>query len=639
MKRRTVIALAGTCAAAGIAIAVHLALTIPNAPWPAGESLVPAADVVAAEGRAATLTPDPVRTAGANASRSLDLPTGQAPSSLPPARADFQPNSANPPGSSAQPHAPLVSPEEKSRPWRTAGFGKTGERGSDSESSPPGAPGTAPQAQPFLTRFGPLAQGVEVQLREETTSQPGARPIGSPTEEPTSANDPPGPIAVRFYPTGVERGELDLGRTLVSGGPPVRSPLAPDDLTFLRRSLEEFRSLCRPLDHVGTRYYSPRYLTIEQLQVLIEPLVSETGSQCYRAPLERQAGQNAAVASSAALAVRDRLEVLDRLDRVVPLLDTAPAYVSLDAVVLDIRLSGGSGVDFHRLIQKRRLIPAEHTRRKPAAARTSSDAGSLRVAYLDGDINGLLEALGAFGTATLVATPRVAVRQGADAEIELEAGATPMHTTNTPGGQAPGQISLADTPPAPGLRLLVRPLAAYEGGMDMEVRTVLRAPGPEADLATLRGHASRAEDSGTRPGQASLSIVVPDGVTLVIGGLTPSAAAEAPPEKTSFLGIRPFWSRPLGDRHELLVLVTPKVAGTSPAELAKAMDALDGGLRRLVAQKYFRAADRAQLARRDALALQWVEQALRFDGAHPAAVELYERLQNTASATPRTTWR
>lgn len=639
MKRRTVIASAGTCAAAGIAIAVHLALTIPNASRPAGESAVPARDAVAAEGRAATLTPDPVRTAEANAPRSLDWPTGQTPLSLPPAQADFQPNSAKPPSSSAQPHSPLGSPREKSRPWRTAGFGKTGERGSDGESSPPGVPAIAPQAQPLRTRLGPLAQGVEVQLREETTSQPGARPTGSATHKATSANDSRGPIAVRFYPTGVESGEPDSGRTLVSGGPPVRSPMAPDDLTFLRRSLEEFRSLCRPLDHVGTRYYSPRYLTIEQLQVLIEPLLSETASQCYRAPLDRQAGQNPAVAGSAALAVRDRLEVLDRLDRVVPLLDTAPSYVSLDAMVLDIRLPGGSGVDFHRLIQKRRLIPAEHTRRGPTAARTSSDAGGLRVAYLDGDINGLLEALGAFGTATLVATPRVAVRQGADAEIELEAGANPMHATGTPGGHAPGQIPPADTPPALGLRLLVRPLAAYDGGMDMEVRTVVAAPRREADLANLRGHASRAEGSGTTPGQTSVSIVVPDGVTLVIGGLTPSAAAEAPPEKASFLGIRPFWSRPLGDRHELLVLVTPKVAGASPAELAKAMDALDGGLRRLVAQQYFRAAHRAQLARRDALALQWVEQALRFDGAHPAAVELYDRLQNTASAAPRTTWR
>ncbi len=443
---------------------------------------------------------------------------------------------------------------------------------------------------------------------------------------------------MRFYRSGEESPEPELARAFRPGGLAARSPVAPDDFTRLRRSVEEFRSLCRPLDHVGVRHYRPRYLTVEQLRILIEPLLSESRGQAYPAPPNRLAGQHAAASASGVLEVRDRLEVLDRLDRVVPLLDTAPTYVSLEAMVLDIRLSGDA-VDFQRLIQKRHLTPAEHTRRAPGNRAPSPDATGLKVAYLNGEINGLIEALGAFGTATLVATPRVAVRPGTEAEIELEAAGTGPDAASTSSGPAAGQVLPADAARASVARLLVRPQAAYEGGMDLEVRTLAALPRPETNQAGPRARTARGEDSGTRPRQASASIVVPDGVTLVIGGLgQPRTEGEAPADKASFLGIRPFWSRPAGDRHELLVLVAPRLVGTTPAELAKEADALDGTLRRMVAEQYLRAAERAEKARQEALALQWVEQALRFDGAQPAAAELYDRLQRTAVAV-RSTWR
>lgn len=637
MRTRTIIALAGTCAVAGIAMAVYLAGAIPHVSRQAEQSIAPVASILSPQGEAATGNPPGAHSLGTNVHHPRDLPATQASAPKPPAQPDVTSSPTKATGLSALPPRLPISPLEKTSPQRRAGAGPTEARASASIDQ---VPAGVSRVRQFRDPVVPQAQGVEVQLREETAAWPKARPTRSSTEEGSTAREDQGPIVVRFYPAGIERGVLDAETPPVAGGAPARSPVAPDDYTVVRRSIEDFRSLSRPLDHLATRYYRPRYLTVEQLRVLIEPLLSEGRGQLHRTPPDRQAGPNPETRGGPMLAVRDRLEVLDRLDRVVPLLDTAPTYVSLEAMVLDIRLSGASGVDFQRLIQKRHLTPAEYTHQNSRGTATSSDAGGLKVAYLNGDINGLLGALGAFGQTTLVATPRLAVRQGAEAEIELDAPQTAMDAAVGPRGRSREGSPLTDSAPAPGLRLLARPLAVYEGGMDLQVRTLAIDPRREAELANRPARLTQGEEPGTRARAASVSIVVPEGVTLAIGGLAhPGVQAEAPPERASFLGISPLWNRPSGGRHELLVLVVPRVTGTPPAELAHAVDCLDPGLRRWVAQQYLRAAKRAQEARQDAMALHWVEEALRFDTAQPAAVELYERLQRTASRAPRTSWR
>gem|GEM_PF-4737325 len=410
--------------------------------------------------------------------------------------------------------------------------------------------------------------------------------------------------------------------------------MGPDDQTLPRRSVAEFYSLRRPLDHLGFRYYRPQHLTADQLQTLIQPLLSEHTGRAYPASSEHAAGQGAArPGGTPILAVRDRLENLDRLDQVVPLLDMAPTYVLFDGMVLVVRLSGGGRLDLHRLAQKGHLTPAEHARRGPVKAVPSSDADGLKVAYLHGDINGLLEAIGAFGVATLTGTPRVAVRQGADAEVELEADSvTPSRHPEPP--------SAASAVPATGLRLFLRPVAVYEGGMDVEVRTLI-APSPTA-IHTERSLAQRLgnEEPLTRAREKTVSVVVPEGVTLVIGGLVqPNTASQTLPDRPSFLGIKPFWGRPAADRQELLVLIAARQGGTPSSEATKAIEALGPAVRRTVAQQYLRAAQRAEAARQPALARQWAELALRFDGSEPAAMELYDRLQKSALMAPRTALR
>lgn len=630
MRIRTVIALAGICAAAGIGIAVHLALTL--APPRSKRASLPAPVSAVPQGASA---PGLILASGEplpkDASRPAVLPfqPPPAPGALDQTRGQSAANTRFAP--SQTPDALSASGAEKTVTWRIVGPGDTAVR-----SAAPADHSTDVAFHVPGTSISPRTPGQQddVPARHQTAAGPAIRGASAATPPAESADDGRGLIAVRFFPTEGKSGGPDPARASVRYEPSVRSPVAPDDSTLLRRSIEEFRTLRRPLDHVSVRYYTPRHLTVEQLQTLIAPLLTENTGQSHRVPSGRQASQNAGNSDAhPALAVRDRLEVLDRLDRVVPLLDVAPAYVTFEAMVLDIRLSGSGGVDFQRLIQKRHLAPAEHVPRAAGNAPASSDGPGLKVAYLNGQTNGLLEAVGAFGTATLLATPRVAVRQGAEVEIELDAvDVADRQPTDPP---AP-----ADRSPLTGIRLFLRPVTAYEGGMDVQVRVARQGTASQtAGLANPRAPMLRSEDPDAEREQASV-FVVPESVTLVIGGLArPHHKADGPSDRPGFLGMRPFWSRPGTDRHELLVLVACSAAGAPHAEVARAMESLDSGLRRVVAQQYLRAAERAQHARQNALALQWAEQALRFDGAEPPVVRLCDRLQRTASASPRTAWR
>lgn len=630
MKTYTTIVLAGACAAVGLGIAVYLAGTIAE-PVRFRESHVSASAPGADQGTAApTPAHAPAQRPAPQALEAVTGHSGGASAGALPASIGSGAGPAEPAWPTLAPHPTVKARGQQTVAWRLPGSKPGG------HSAPAGAPsasGTAPGAVEFRSASSSPNQAIEVHLRQTAAGKTNVRTAAVPPGQTEAAADSRGTVAIRFRtPPAGDVLAAGSQAPLTPGAVRARSPIAPDD-TLLRRSVEEFRSLRRPLDHVGTRYYSPRYLPIEHLQTLIEPLLSEKTGSVHRMWLDGPGGRRAAMGQGQpVLAIRDRLETLDRLDRIVPLLDMAPNYVSLEGMVLDIRLSGNAPVDFQRLIQKRHLVPAEHARRELAKDVGSPDGGGLKVAYLNGDVNGVLEALGAYGVATLVGTPRVAVRHGAEAEIDLE-----------PAGAGADRPPQDDKPAEPRagmkLRLFLRALAAYEGGMDLEVK-VVPAPGvsaldprdrpavpaPETDVAGLR--------------QESLSVVVPDGVTLVIGGLAyPGSMPESPADKPVFLGIKPFWSRSGAGRHELLVFVTPRCEGPPPAEAAKAIEALGAGPRRTVAQQYLRAAQRAYAASQQGLALLWAEQALRFDASDPAAVELYERLQRTASAAARTSWR
>lgn len=630
MKTRTTIALAVGCVAAGIGIAIYVASTVPRPPGAGRQSVAASAPAAVAEQAASTieaplaprLEGKVLESASSHSGHSLAAAT-TAPKGLQngPTQTQAATRPASPPG---------VPQVEKTVAWRYPAAVGAGPNTPGSEIAPAG---TAPQVPAFQVSSGSPPQAAEVLPQAAT----GGRPDGRNGEEAAGDAAARGennhePIAVRFYHPAVEDPPATRAGAPAARGPsPARSPMGPDDYMLPRRSVAEFFSLRRPLDHVGTRYYCPRHLTVAQLQVLIEPLLSEPTGKAYATSPERLAPQVARQPSGQPLlVVRDRLETLDRLDQVIPVLDMAPTYVLFDGMVLDIRLPAGAAIDFHRLAQKRHVTPAEHSRRGTVKTVPSSDADGLKVAYLHGDINGLLEALGAFGVATLTGTPRVAVRQGAEAEIELESDSPTR--AQRPEAPTPGDpLSSND------LRLFLRPLAAYEGGMDVEVRAVVGAARSAVQVEQVRAEGPGDANWRSTPRHETVSVVVPEGVTLVIGGLVkPNALDQTPPERPSFLGIKPFWGRSGGERQELLVLVTPRQAGTPQPEVVKAIDALSPGLRRSVAQQYLRAAQRAQASRQLAMALQWSEQALRFDAAEPAAVELYDRLQKSASMASRT---
>ncbi|MCR4411844.1 MAG: hypothetical protein NUV77_05390, partial [Thermoguttaceae bacterium] len=117
--------------------------------------------------------------------------------------------------------------------------------------------------------------------------------------------------------------------------------------------------------------------------------------------------------------VRSSLETLDQLDLVVPLLDVPQPFVTLDAVVLAVKLGDSSqaGIDFDRLHQQQILFPAWRFRGSDEMAPRGFDLGGLKFAYLEGGLGRLVEALAPVGATNVLAAPRVAVLSGNSAEL------------------------------------------------------------------------------------------------------------------------------------------------------------------------------------------------------------------------------
>ena len=118
----------------------------------------------------------------------------------------------------------------------------------------------------------------------------------------------------------------------------------------------DFAALEKSLDRITTRVYRPNYLNAKELSNLLTPLLTPSvGKLSVTSPPatgiatdNTQAGGDQ-LAQQDAVVIQDYEQVLEEIDQVFKELDRRPSQVSIEAVIVSVRLDDENsfGVDFH----------------------------------------------------------------------------------------------------------------------------------------------------------------------------------------------------------------------------------------------------------------------------------------------------
>ncbi|MCS7238721.1 MAG: hypothetical protein NZ899_10700 [Thermoguttaceae bacterium] len=397
---------------------------------------------------------------------------------------------------------------------------------------------------------------------------------------------------------------------------------------------------CEQMDQIhgglGLRVYRPKFVSAKELQALLQPLITTgVGIVSVSSPAESGIASDATRAGGDSYAggdvviVRDYESVLARLDQLVAEVDKKPPQVAIEAMILAVRLNDEDalGINFE-LFRNRPRFRLGWEDPPASLADIRFDAG-LKVAFLDGSISSFVSALQQIRDTNVIAAPRLLVLNKHRAEIQIgkEQGYVSTTITETAASQS---VEFLDT----GTLLRIRPFVLGDKMVRLEVHPELS----DGDVRELAGFTVPQKDIT----QVTTNVLVPDGATVVIGGLIrhelSSGGSQIP-----VLGNIPwvgalFRSRSSQQlREEIIVLITPHIIGDAEAwqqaleakarfdqQFAVAAELSTPLGRRNVARRFFRLAESAWKAGDCQRARRLAELALHFDPHLEEAIALRE---------------
>lgn len=398
---------------------------------------------------------------------------------------------------------------------------------------------------------------------------------------------------------------------------------------------DDFKQMEHSLDEVGTRIYHPNYITAQELQTLIQPILTDTVGVCSVTSAAEQGiasddagsgGDN--YAGGDAVLVRDYEAVLSQVDQIVASVDVRPLQVHIEAMILSVKLNDSTafGVNFELLRDKGNVRLAWGT--PPTnLADIKLEKGALKFGFLDSGLSNFLEALESIGDTNVIATPRLMVLNKHRAEIQIGEKKGYISTTVTETSSTQN-VEFLDI----GALLRLRPFISRDGLIRMEVHPELS----DGDVKE-KGEFTLPEKEVT---EVTTNIMVRDGCTVIIGGLMREQLTKTG-SQIPLLGSLPLLGVAFRDqketieRREVLVLITPHIVyePETCAEGEKAacefhrrqatyFDKMCCLGTRSLAKKYFRLAQNAWAAGDRRAALRFAELSVHFDPMNRRALDL-----------------
>jgi type IV pilus assembly protein PilQ len=398
---------------------------------------------------------------------------------------------------------------------------------------------------------------------------------------------------------------------------------------------QDFDLMEQSLDRIGTRVYRPSYVSAQEMQTLIQPLVSpKVGVVTVSTPSEvgigaddSKAGGNAFAGGEVVL-VRDYEAVLAQIDQVIAEIDVRPTQVAIEAMILSVKLTDSDklGINWQLLREKQHLKLAVGT---PAQTLpTTFTSGGLAVAFLDSNLGAFIDALEEINETNVIATPRLMVMNKQRAEIQIGRQQGYVSSTVQTETSTTASMQMLDT----GTILRIRPFISPDGLIRMEVHPELSSGEVVEKAANL------VPDKEIT--QVTSNVMVRDGCTVIIGGLM-REELKTGGNQIPLLGNLPYVGAlfrnrdDTTERHEILVLITPhivydpescsegnRMACEYQRRQAVFADKMNPLGKTSVARRYLRLAQNAWMAGDRDAALRFAELAVHFDPTNRTAIEL-----------------
>jgi type IV pilus assembly protein PilQ len=390
----------------------------------------------------------------------------------------------------------------------------------------------------------------------------------------------------------------------------------------------------RKQDRIRTRVYRPSFVTADELQKLLTPLITEgTGTLVVSSAAEvgiasdKASAGGDAFAGSEVVLVRDYESVLEHVDSIVAEVDIQPREVAIEAMILSVKLDDKNeiGVDFELLRNQDtiRIVSGSPLNSLATAAFTEG----LKIGFLDSSTFAFVEALETIGDTSVIATPRVMClnKQRAEIHIGSELGYVSTTVTETAAMQTVEFLEV-------GTHLLIRPYISNGNLIRLEVH-------PELSTGSVR-----VEEGFTLPDkevtQVTTNVLCPDRATVVIGGLIRedliTTASQIPVlGNLPLVGVAFRQRTEEIDRREIIVLLTPRIVDI-PELVCEGeqyaqqyldrrnvfADKLTPLGKRHWGERYARLATAAWAASDADVALRYANLAIHFDPLHQGAVNL-----------------
>lgn len=335
------------------------------------------------------------------------------------------------------------------------------------------------------------------------------------------------------------------------------------------------------------RVYKLNYVTSTDLDKMVRPLLSPKGimtatptSEVGIAANSDKAGGNS-LAGGESLVVQDYERNLQTVDRVIAQIDVKPVQVLIEAVIISVKLEKGKelGINFAVLDNAQNALvvagngaainaasgftPASLvTAGGKLASGSSQEEGGLKFGFVDKNVTGFIRALETCGETKILASPRLLVLNKQRAELQLgeRLGYQTFSQSQVSTVQNVQFMNI-------GTQLRLRPFVSSDGMVRMEIH-------PERSSGKVVNNVPQTSTS-----EVTTNVMVPDGATIVIGGLMQD---EKQVEMQGVLGlgglplIGPLFRdrRQVEKRDELVVILTPRIwnpaqpealNGTAPA--------------------------------------------------------------------------
>jgi type IV pilus secretin PilQ/predicted competence protein len=327
---------------------------------------------------------------------------------------------------------------------------------------------------------------------------------------------------------------------------------------------------------LGCRVYRLNYARGVDLLPMIKPILTIKGRVSTTPAPEigiksdtTKAGGNS-LASDDVLVVQDYEWVLKNADLVVAKMDVQPSQVLIEAVIVSVTLNkncqlgvnyallgagarelvvAGSGAAINSAagFSPATLLTAGGLLQGDTNVGTAADVQGLKFGFVAKDVTGFVNALALVGSTKILATPRLLVLNKQRAEIQLgdRLGFQTLTQTQTSTIQ---QVQFMNV----GTQLRLRPFITSDGMVRMEIH-------PERSSGEVVNNVP-----STHTTEVTTNVMVPDGATIVIGGLIDDE------KDTVIQGIPGLMNLPVvgplfrlttttNTKKELVVLLTPRI--------------------------------------------------------------------------------